>query len=97
MTPRKASLRVAHQGNCPNASKTALESVGRGSGCSCSPSYYTFRRGRDGRPVKGKRVKDRRVAERALTAVQFEIDEGRTGQKRQSDLSFEGRPVGEHH
>jgi integrase len=88
MTPRKASLRVAHQGTCPNASKTALESVGRGSGCTCSPSYYTFRRSRDGRPVKGKRVKDRRVAERALTAVQFEIDEGRTGQKRQTDLTF---------
>jgi hypothetical protein len=80
---------VAHQGSCPNASKTALESVGRGSGCTCSPSYYTFRRGRDGKVEKGPRVKNRQVADRALTAVQFEIDEGRAGQKRQSDLSFD--------
>jgi integrase len=87
MTPRKASLRVAHQRDCPNASKTALDSVGRGSGCNCWPSFYTFMRGRDGRPIKGPRLKDRRVAERSLTALQFEIDEGRAGRKRVKDVS----------
>jgi len=88
MTPRKASLRVAHQRGCANASRTALESVGRGSGCTCSPSYYTFRRLRDGGVEKGPRIKDRRVAERALTAVQFEIDEGRVGISRPKNPPF---------
>lgn len=85
MTPRKASLRVAHQGSCPNANATALDSL---KGCKCSPSFYTLHRGRDGRAIKGPRVKDRRVAERALTAVQFEIDEGRVGQRRPSQRTF---------
>jgi integrase len=88
MTPRKASLRVAHQRDCANASKTALSSVGRGSGCTCSPSYYTFRRLRDGSVDKGPRVKDRRVAERKLTEVQFEIDEGRVGLRRPKHPPF---------
>ena len=61
------------------STKTALSSVGRGSGCTCSPSYYVFSRDRDGRPVKGARVKDRKTAERALAAAQREIDEGRVG------------------
>lgn len=88
MTPRKASLRVAHQRGCANASKTALDSVGRGSGCSCSPSYYVFHRDREGKPVKGERVKDRRVAGRALTAKQFEIDERRLGLARPKNPAF---------
>src|SRR5947207_3290035 len=79
MTPRKASLRVAHQGSCANATKNALSSVGRGSGCTCDPSYYTFYRGRDGRAVKGPRVKDRRVGDRLLNKVQVAIDEGHAG------------------
>lgn len=88
MSPRKASLRVAHQGSCPNATKTALDSVGRGSGCTCSPSYYTFRRLRDGSVEKGPRIKDRRVADRALTKVQSEIDEGRVGVARPKNSAF---------
>lgn len=88
MTPRKASLRVAHEGHCPNATRTALTSVGRGSGCKCEPSYYTFQRGPDGRPQKGPRVKDRRVAERALTKAQVAIDEGRVGYNRERTISF---------
>ena len=39
MTPRKASLRVAHQGSCPNANATALDSL---TGCKCKPSYYVL-------------------------------------------------------
>ena len=35
MAPRKVSLRVAHQGSCPNATRTALDSIGRGTGCAC--------------------------------------------------------------
>jgi hypothetical protein len=38
------SVRVAHSKKCANASKTSLNSVGRGSGCTCQPSYYTFHR-----------------------------------------------------
>jgi integrase len=88
MSPKKASLRVAHQGNCPNATRTALDSVGRGSGCACSPSYYTFQRGKDGRPIKGPRVKDRQTADRALTKVQREMDEGKVGVARPKMMTF---------
>ncbi len=86
MSPRKASLRVAHQGTCKNATQTSLESL---KGCSCSPSYYVFHRDRDGRPVKGARVKDRRTADRALATAQREIDEGRVGLAREKNISFD--------
>jgi integrase len=88
MTPRTASLRVAHQGTCPNATKTALTSVGRGSGCKCEPSFYTFHRNRDGKPEKGSRIKSRQVADRALRKLQVEIDERRVGQTRRKELTF---------
>jgi integrase len=88
MSPRKASLRVAHSRSCPNVTKSALSSVGRGTDCSCSPSYYVFSRDRDGRPVKGARVKDRKTAERALTAAQREIDEGRVGIAQPRNITF---------
>jgi len=42
MTPRKASLRVAHQRTCPLAMATTLESAAKGSGCKCQPSYYVI-------------------------------------------------------
>ncbi|HEU0246937.1 MAG TPA: hypothetical protein VFR38_07605, partial [Gaiellaceae bacterium] len=89
MSPRKASLRVAHQRACPNASRTALSSIGRGSGCNCEPSYYVQSRDRDGRPVKTKRVRDRRTADRALAAAQREIDEGRVGLARPREITFD--------
>lgn len=89
MTPRKAALRVAHQATCPNAAKTALASVGRGSGCSCSPSYYTFMRDRNGKVQKGPRLKNRQVAHRALTKLQHEIDEGRAGVSRPKTVTFD--------
>ena len=88
MSPRKASLRAAHARSCPNVSRTALSSVGRRSGCTCSPSYYVFSRDRDGRPVKGARVKDRKTAERALAAAQREIDEGRVGIAKPKNVTF---------
>ncbi len=88
MSPRKASLRVAHQRSCPNQTKTALTSVGRRSGCTCTPSYYVFSRDRDGRPVKGPRVKDRQTADRALAAAQREIDEGRVGIAKPKNITF---------
>jgi integrase len=88
MTPRTASLRVAHQGVCPNATKTALTSVGRGSGCKCEPSFFTFHRNRDGKPEKGARIKSRQVADRALRKLQVEIDERRVGQTRRKELTF---------
>jgi integrase len=85
MTPRKASLRVAHQAHCPHASKTSLDSL---KGCKCSPSYYVLNRRPDGTIEKGPRVKDRQVAERALRKVQVSIDEGRVGQSKPKDKTF---------
>ena len=87
MTPRSASLRVAHQATCPNANQTKLDSL-RGCKCKPGPSYYTFHRGVDGKPVKGARVRDRQVAERALRKLQVEIDEGRAGIVKPRDVSF---------
>lgn len=87
MTPRKASLRVAHQASCPNATKTSLDSL-KGCKCKPGPSYYTFQRRPDGTVEKGKRVRDRQVADRALRKVQVEIDEGRVGQSRPKDKTF---------
>lgn len=88
MTPRKASIRVAHSSACKNAGKTTLASVGRGSGCTCEPSYYTFQRKRDGTVEKGPRVKDRKTAQAAVNRLQVEIDEGRSGVKRPKQLTF---------
>ncbi len=84
--PRQASLKVAHAADCPQANRNALDSL---RGCTCKPSYFTFHRDRNGRVVKGPRVKDRQVAERSLRKVQVEIDEGRTGQTRPADVTFD--------
>ncbi len=73
---RTASLRVAHQRVCPNATRTSLDSL---DGCRCKPAYYTLHRDRVGRPVKGARVRDRQVADRALRKLLVELDEGRVG------------------
>ena len=73
---RSASLRVAHARACVNATKTTIESL---RACTCTPSYYTVHRDVSGRPVKGARVKDRRVAERSLRKLLVAIDEGRVG------------------
>src|SRR4051812_11136233 len=89
MTPRTASLRVAHQGHCPNATKTALMSVGRGSGCKCDPSYYTFRRTSSGKTEKGKRVKTREVAEQQLNKLRVEIDQDRADIERPKRSTFD--------
>lgn len=88
MTPRRANLRVAHQASCPNASQTSIASV-KGCKCKPGPSYYTFHRGRDGRPVKGPRVQDRQVADRALRKLQVALDEGRVGQAKRADKTFD--------
>ena len=85
MTPRKASLRVAHSAGCANANKTALESL---KGCSCQPSYYVSYQTSDGKTRKTSRVKDRRVADKMLREKQVEIDKGAAGYKEQEDLSF---------
>ena len=76
--PRTASLRVAHQRGCPNASRTSLDSL---EGCRCkpSPSYYTLCRDRLGKPVKGARVRNRQIADRALRKLLVDLDEGRVG------------------
>jgi integrase len=89
MTPRTASLRVAHQADCPHASKTSIDSVRRGrGGCKCQPSYYVMWRDASGATHKTPRVKDRRAAERARTKKQNEIDEGRAGVERVENRSF---------
>jgi integrase len=79
------NLRVAHRKDCANATKTALDSLG---GCTCKPSYYTFHRDRTGRPVKGTRLRDRRVAERARTALQADLDAGRVGIRQERNIEF---------
>ena len=83
----KVTLRVAHSTKCANKNLTALTSVGRGSGCTCSPSYHTYH-WFHGKPHKGTRVTDRAVAERLLTKTQFELDEGRAGFERRARYSF---------
>ena len=85
MTPRKAALRVAHQGNCRNANKTALDSL---QGCKCEPSYYVMHRDTSGATVKSPRVRNRREADKMLRAKQVEIDQGRAGYREQKDIAF---------
>jgi hypothetical protein len=84
----KVSIRVAHQRGCANETRTALDSAGRSSGCSCRPSYYTFYRDKLGRPTKGKRVRDRRAAERSATALQADVNAKRLGLNRTEDVTF---------
>ena len=91
MSPRKASLRVAHARSCPNVTKTALTSVGTGSGsgCTCEPSYYVFYRDREGRPVKESTGKGSYAPPSARSApAQGEIDEGRAGVAKPKNISF---------
>lgn len=85
---RRASLRVAHSRGCPNVNLSALSSVERGSGCTCTPRYFTFHRSADGRSVKGERVLNRQVAERALRALQVKLDEGAVDLQRPDTRSF---------
>jgi integrase len=85
VSPRKATLRVAHRRICRNANKTALTSL---KGCNCGPSYYVFQRDRDGKPEKSARVKDKRTAYRMLEIAQRELDEGRAGVKRKPKIDF---------
>ena len=65
--------------------KTALDSL---EGCTCKPSYYTFHRDRSGRPVKGGRLRDRRVAERARPVLQADLDAGRVGIRQERNIDF---------
>jgi integrase len=88
MTPRTASLRVAHQGHCPNATKTALTSIGRGSGCKCSPTYYTSHRTSDGKVKKSERYQTREVADEALNALRVKMDRGRADLARPERCTF---------
>jgi hypothetical protein len=69
------SLRVAHQRACPNVNRSSLASSREG--CKCKPSYFTFYRDKGGRPVKGSRARDRRVAEQSAHALQADLDAGR--------------------
>ena len=87
MTPRTASLRVAHQANCPHANRTGLDSL-RGCKCKPGPSYYVMWRDTSGATRKSARVRDRRTADRALRAKQVEIDRGRSGAVREKNIDF---------
>jgi integrase len=87
-TTRSATLRVAHTRSCPNANKTALDSAGVRSGCTCTPSYYTSHRDGTGKAIKGPRVRDRRTADRALRKLLVQIDEGRTDLSRPKSATF---------
>src|SRR3954470_6570049 len=88
MTPRTASLRVAHQRKCANANQTALESI---KGCTCESgkrAFYVTWRDRSGATRKSARVRDRREAEKFLRAKQVEIDQGRIGTAPDRNLDF---------
>lgn len=93
MSPRTASLQVSHSSWCPNRTKTSLASVDRSCKASkCQPRYFTLHRGEgpDGRPTKirGERVSDRQVADKALRKLQVQIDEERAGIVRERDVTF---------
>jgi integrase len=93
MTARTASLQVSHSSWCPNRTKTALESVDKSCrSARCQPRYFTLHRGEgaDGRPTKirGARVSDRQVADKALRKLQVQIDEQRAGIVREKDSTF---------
>jgi integrase len=88
MTPRTASLRVAHQRRCANANKTSPDSV---DGCTCEKgkrAYYVMWRDRSGATRKSPRVRDRREADKLLRAKQVEIDQGRAGTAPQRTIAF---------
>jgi integrase len=89
VTPRKASLRVAHQQTCPLVSRTSIASVAKGAGCSCKPAYYVLWRDRSGATLKSTRVRDRRLADKMLTQQQAQIDVGNVGWgDRRKDIEF---------
>jgi integrase len=88
MNPRTVSVQVAHESDCPNAGKTSLKTIGRGSGCKCEPSYYTFQRLPNGKVQKGARVKDRKTAEQAANVARVELDQGRAGVARPKQVLF---------
>ncbi len=46
---------------------------------SCKPAYYAFRRLRDGRVEKSKRVRTRTEAQKKVNEWRVEIDQGRLG------------------
>jgi integrase len=81
--PRSASLRVQHARGCPNYTKSALDSTGSRSGCTCKPRFYTFHRVRrpDGKLIakRGPTIGNRKVAERQLRTLLVDIDEDRAG------------------
>jgi len=86
------SVRVAHSKKCANANKTKLDSVGRGSGCTCQPSYYTLHREPIGddryKPIKGKRVRDKKTVLEAAARLQRELDEPRVGIVKAKQITF---------
>lgn len=85
MTPRKASLRVAHAGSCKNASRTALDSL---KGCTCEPSYYASWQDVSGKTCKSPRVRDRRVADKVLRERQVKIDQGHVEYRQVRDITL---------
>jgi integrase/recombinase XerC len=94
VTPRTASLQVAHSTGCPNAGRSSIESVDKACrAAKCQPRYYTLHReeGPDGRPVrvKGTRFTDRAVAEKALRRLQVALDEQRAGTVREQNVTFQ--------
>jgi integrase len=88
MTPRTASLRVAHQRKCAHASQTSLESL---RGCTCDKgkrAYYVSWRDRSGATRKSPRIRDRREAEKLFRAKQVELDQGRAGTAPARTIAF---------
>jgi integrase len=88
MTARTASLRVAHQKGCPNKTSSAAKSTGRGSGCTCSPKWFTVYRGPDGKQVKSQRRDKRADAQADLNSVRVDIDRGRGVSSALKTLTF---------
>jgi integrase len=84
---------VRHARDCPkhlkSKDKTPACTCGvKATKCTCQPSYFTFYTDRDEKPVRGSRVKNRRVAETALRKLQVELDENRAGVARPKNSTF---------
>jgi integrase len=85
---------VRHARDCPQHPKSKDKEPDCTCGaqpttCSCTkPSYYTFYTGRDEKPVRGKRVRNRRVADTALRKLQVELDENRVGVAQAKSSTF---------
>ena len=66
----------------------SISTAGKGSGCNCKPAYYVRWRDSAGFKKASARVRNRREAERMLTAKQHDLDQGRSEVQRERNMTF---------